>query len=463
MGSVSKDKTPINVAIIGGGIGGLALSIGLQQYSHINVRIFEAAPRFFELGGKPNNPKDPAHQNNPAIDLDPPAGVLFGANAIRAMSLIHPAIGEAYARISTTAGWPSKESTYFDFILGQDLDGQPAGTPVASPPLSAAERHSAAHRARLIDELARLVPEASAEFSKRLVGLARDEAPGARTRMAFADGVTYEADAVIGCDGLRSVCRDFVLGGDDPLARPVFTGKYAYRGLVPMHKAVAAIGPEKARNRYVFLGSGGHVLVFPVAGGAVMNVVAVGTAKDGTWQGSWIKPMKREDIEADFKDFGEDCQKILSLMENTSHWGIYDLSPDIPTFTSAPLRLLLLGDSAHACAPHLGAGAGQALEDAHVLSHLLGACRSADDVLAAFAAYESVRRPRTRFVQCHSRRQGELLDLHADGVGEDLHALRAVLSGPIREIWNCDLEAELAKAQAKMAELLAEGGEAERS
>ncbi|KAJ2968833.1 hypothetical protein NQ176_g8986 [Zarea fungicola] len=52
MGSIPEEKTPIDVAIIGGGIGGLALSIGLQQYSHIRVRIFEAAPMFYEIGGE---------------------------------------------------------------------------------------------------------------------------------------------------------------------------------------------------------------------------------------------------------------------------------------------------------------------------------------------------------------------------------------------------------------------------
>ncbi|KAJ3496442.1 hypothetical protein NLG97_g2662 [Lecanicillium saksenae] len=432
MGSVPEETQPINVAIIGGGIGGLALSIGLLQYKHIHVRIFEAAPQFFEIG----------------------AGVFFGANAIRAMTLINPAIGEAYARISTTAGWKSKEETYFDFILGQEVHGLPAGTSVSSPQLGPHERHSTAHRAHFIDELARLVPEEIAEFSKRLIGLTRDEARG-RTMMKFADGVTYEADAVIGCDGIRSVCRDFVLGKDNPLSQPIFTGKHAYRGLIPMDKAIAAIGEEKAQNRYMFLGKRGHALIFPIAEGKIMNVVAFGTSKDGKWEGNWIKPMKREDMEEDFKDFGEDCQKIFSLMENTDHWGIFDLSEDIPTFTSEPLRLLLLGDAAHACAPHQGAGAGQALEDAHILAHILGACRSKNDILPAFEAYESVRRPRTKFVQYYGRRQGELLDLNWPGVGDDLDKLREIIDGPIREIWNCDLEAELEKAKAKMTELLA--------
>lgn len=228
------------------------------------------------------------------------------------MSLIHPAIGEAYARISTTAGWESKKDTYFDFILAHDLHGLPAGTPVSSPQLSSAERHSTAHRAHFIDELIKLVPKEIAEFGKRLTGISRDELRG-KTVMTFADGSSAEADAVIGCDGIRSTCRDFVLGKDNPLSKPVFTGKHGYRGLIPMDKAIEAIGAEKAQNRYMFLGVGGHALIFPVAEGKIMNVVAFSTTKGGTWEGEWVKPMNRANMDADFNGFGEECQKIFAV------------------------------------------------------------------------------------------------------------------------------------------------------
>lgn len=44
-------KTKVDIAIIGGGIGGLALAIGLQQYGHIRVKLYEAATEFPEIGG----------------------------------------------------------------------------------------------------------------------------------------------------------------------------------------------------------------------------------------------------------------------------------------------------------------------------------------------------------------------------------------------------------------------------
>ena len=143
------------------------------------------------------------------------------------MTLIHPAIGEAYAKISTSAGWESKRDTYFDFILAHELDGLPTGSHIISPKVTPSERHSTAHRAHFVDELISLVPDGIVEFGKRLTGISRDEVRK-KTIMKFADGSTAEADAVIGCDGIRSVCRDFVLGKDNPLSQPVFTGKHAY-------------------------------------------------------------------------------------------------------------------------------------------------------------------------------------------------------------------------------------------
>ena len=230
------------------------------------------------------------------------------------MSLIHPAIAEAFTKISS-ANWESNQDTYFNFVLAHELHGLPTGTPIISPKVNEFERHSTAHRAHFVDALIKLIPDGTAEFGKRLTSISRDEDRGISI-MNFADGTSAEADAVIGCDGIKSVCREIVLGKDSPFLQPIFTGKHAYRGLIPMDKAVAALGEEKARNRMMFLGVGGHMLVFPVAEGRVMNVVAFSTTKNGTWTGEWVKPMKREDMAMDFEGFGEDCQKIISVCSN---------------------------------------------------------------------------------------------------------------------------------------------------
>ena len=46
----------------------------------------------------------------------------------------------------------------------------------------------------------------------------------------FADNTTYEADLVIGADGIKSIIRNAVIGD----TRLCFSNTYAYRGLIPI-------------------------------------------------------------------------------------------------------------------------------------------------------------------------------------------------------------------------------------
>lgn len=57
-----------------------------------------------------------------------------------------------------------------------------------------------------------------------------------------------EADAIIGCDGVRSRTRAIMVGEDHPAAIASYTHKYAYRGLAPMSQASLALGAERAMN-----------------------------------------------------------------------------------------------------------------------------------------------------------------------------------------------------------------------
>ena len=74
---------PIEVAVIGGGMGGLCTAIGLLKHPNLKVQIYEAAHHFSEIG----------------------AGVAFGPNAQRALRLIGNSTEEAYLRQATHNGW----------------------------------------------------------------------------------------------------------------------------------------------------------------------------------------------------------------------------------------------------------------------------------------------------------------------------------------------------------------------
>jgi salicylate hydroxylase len=86
----------------------------------------------------------------------------------------------------------------------------------------------------------------------------------------FADGGTAQHTAVFGCDGIKSRIRSIVLAKTDP-APAVFSGKYVYRGLLPMDKAIEIMGSDEHRTPQLHMGYHGHLITFPIAGGKIFN------------------------------------------------------------------------------------------------------------------------------------------------------------------------------------------------
>ena len=214
---------PFQVAIIGGGIAGLTLAIALH-HRHIPLTIYEQAAVFGEVG----------------------AGVSFTPNAVQAMKACHPGIHHAFERVCTRNLWPAKQNVWFDY-----LDGYGHRTEGGRQDIAFTIRNSlgqnGVHRAHFLDELVQLLPGDLAQFNKRLVDVTENPANG-KWVCRFSDGSCDEADVVIGCDGIKSRVRALLVGEDRPAAAPSFTHKYAYRGLVPMDKAVEAVGEELASN-----------------------------------------------------------------------------------------------------------------------------------------------------------------------------------------------------------------------
>lgn len=140
-------------------------------------------------------------------------------------------------------------------------------------------------------------------------------------------------------------------------------------------------------------------------------------------------------------------------MPDPTQWALYE-HPHISTYARA--RVAILGDAAHASTPHQGAGAGQAIEDAHVLAELLGDARvvTADDVAAAFKAYDQVRRPRSQRVVTSSAENAYLLCLRLDGVGSDEETLKKTLQERLAWLWNEDVQEQAERARRIMLEII---------
>lgn len=237
-----------NVAIVGGGIAGATLAVALLKHK-VPVTIYESAAQFGEIG----------------------AGVALGANAARAMELISADVKRGFDRVGTFNLSTNKKNVWFDFRRGVGAKGGHANedqgrliTTVETPSGSAY-----VHRADFLDELVKLIPQSVTHFGKRLQDI--ETLSDCNVKLLFTDGTSAVHSAVIGCDGIKSRTRQVILGDNDPAAHAVFSGKYAYRGLIPMDKAAALLGDELARNSQMYLGYHGHVLTFPIKHGDIMN------------------------------------------------------------------------------------------------------------------------------------------------------------------------------------------------
>lgn len=427
MASPSPSRKPFNVAIIGGGISGLTLAIGLLQHN-IPLTIYESAPRFGEIG----------------------AGVALGPNAALAMSLISPKIHAAFEKCKTANQWPSKAGTWFTIRVGDarkgDKDGYvregvKVGDALFDVEFGNDRGRGGVYRAHFLDELVKEIPEGVAQFGKKLVNLSRVDDGSGDVVCHFADGTKARHNAVIGCDGIKSATREWLLGKEDPASHPVFSGKYAYRGLIPMSDAVDILGEEVAQNSQMFFGYGGHVLTFPIEKGKTMNVVAFSSRPE--WKDDqWVVTTSKEDMVADYVAWGPHVRKIINAMQKPDIWALFY---HLPCSTYYKGRVCLLGDAAHATTPHQGAGAGMCVEDALLMSILLKEAQDVGDLEKAFKAYDEVRRERSQKNVVTSLQAGTLYDFELEG--DDLDKVQSNFQSRMKWIWDVDLDDEIERAK----------------
>ncbi|EME77310.1 uncharacterized protein MYCFIDRAFT_72425 [Pseudocercospora fijiensis CIRAD86] len=400
---MAQTSKKFEVAIIGGGISGLTLGIALHHRG-IPTRIYEQAPEFAEIG----------------------AGVSFRENAIQAMEHCHPGIFEAFEKVRVSNLWPSKKTVWFDYHDGYH-DKSSSETFAFS--IRTKLGQAGVHRAHFLNELVGLFPAERSHFGKRLEGLEREE--DGRWRLRFVDGSSAVADAVIGCDGIKSKVRVLMFGEEHPCARPTYTHKYAYRGLTDMEDAVKAVGEEKAKTACMHMGPGGHLLTFPVNKGKTVNIVAFKTnPEDWPDHDRLVRRANRDDALRDFQDYGHDVLSLLKLCKpDLDVWGIFHLA-DHPVPSFAKGSICLVGDAAHATSPHHGAGAGFCIEDAAILADLLADKRvkTREHVEAVFAAFDDVRRDRGQWLPPSSQHIGNCYEWIAEGVGEDFEKIETEIN-----------------------------------
>jgi salicylate hydroxylase len=230
------------------------------------------------------------------------------------------------------------------------------------------------HRADLIDLLAEGARAAGARF--RLLQKVTGVDPGPRPRVETASGAAFEADLVIGADGLHSVARTALNG----ITAPFFTRQVAWRALIPND---ANHGPEVR----VHMGPLRHVVSYPLREGSLLNLVAVQERAAWTSE-SWSQTDDPDALRAAFADFGGEVREMLAAVDTVHLWGLFR-HPVARVWHRGGVAIL--GDAAHPTLPFMAQGACMALEDAWVLADALGRAETFEEGLTRYQARRETR------------------------------------------------------------------------
>ena len=346
------------IAIIGGGIGGLAAARALLLRG-IDATVYEQASRISEFG----------------------AGVVMTPNAMKALR------GLGVEDAVQAVAFSPKTHVALSWRSGRAID---------RAPLDGYRVHFGAdfctvHRGDLQEVLRQAVGDEHIRLSTRCVAVSSNAA-GAHAR--FEDGREIEADAVIGADGIHSVVRTALFGPESPR----FTGNICWRGLVEARRLPPGLVPPQFTS---WLGPHGHVVHYYVRRGELLNWVAI-TEADAWTEESWSREGDLAEVKQTYAGWNQRLLALFDASERCYKWALYDREPLAQWGKD---RVTLLGDSAHAMLPYLAQGAAQSIEDGCVLASQIK--RTPEELASALRRYERLRIPRTRRIQLGARARGK--------------------------------------------------------
>ncbi len=369
-----------NIAIIGGGIGGVAAAVALHQ-AGIPVTLYERSPEFREVG----------------------AGMMLWPNATRVLRELG-LLEKLIARSGPNTNFLVRAScgrVLMDIALGR------FDVPAVC-----------ARRSDLLAVLLDALPTERVRLGCELTHL---EQPGSKVRLHFrgpaGEQQIEEHDAAIGADGLHSRVREALFGPSDPIYR----GYAVWRGVANYHGPAFRPGFNSETwgrgKRFGILNTGPNRFTWYAAANVPRSRLdaPAGQRQERTKRDAPPYPIQqsqpaafKQELLEMFADPGDAWHDpIVALICSTDpsailKHGAFDRAP-LGRWTEG--RITLLGDAAHPCTPNLGQGGCMALEDALVLAKSVARTPS---IAEAFERYESRRRSRTRHIQQRSLAMGRI-------------------------------------------------------
>ena len=343
--------------ISGGGIAGLTTAIALQKEGY-RVKVFERFKELKEIG----------------------AGLGLGANAWK---------GLAYLGITEDLEMKCNiiENTKFldqkgHVISKMGMEGLNKKYGVAS---------FTVHRADLLNILFSKLQLDTVEFGKRVVDYEQHEN---KVTVYLDDGNVITGNALIAADGIHSSVRKKCLPG----IQPRYSGYTCWRAAVNVHNETSV--PKYFSETW---GAKGRFGIVPLKDHQIYWFACVNAPyQSKTMSGFTIKDLYRL-----FQDYHSPIPELIQKTQDEELiWNdIIDLNP-IDRYAFG--KVLLIGDAAHATTPNMGQGAGQAIEDAIILSKVL---KNQANHAEAFVDFEKLRMPKTKKIINMSWRLGKIAQL----------------------------------------------------
>jgi 2-polyprenyl-6-methoxyphenol hydroxylase-like FAD-dependent oxidoreductase len=333
------------VLIVGGGIGGLCAAIALRRKG-IEVDLVELKAEWTVYG----------------------VGIIQQSNVVREMAklgVLDGYLDAAYAfedvTINTTSGQQLAR------IPGQRLAGPQYPANVGISRLA----------------LHKVLSETAIELGSAVrLGLSVEnlEQDAEGVDVLFTDGSRGRYSLVVGADGLFSKMRGMLFGDK---YQPRFTGQSVWRYNFPR-----TAGIDHLAN---YQGPAGNAGLVPLADD-LMYMFLTSHEPSNPWmdQASLAEEMRKR--LSGFAGLIGELREQITDSSQVVYKPLEVVFVDEPWYQG---RVLLIGDAAHATTPHLGQGAGMAIEDAIVLSEEL---TFGGDVEVQLQRFMSRRFERCKFI-----------------------------------------------------------------
>ena len=366
------------VLIVGGGVGGLALAIGLHQKG-VGVEVVE-------------RDKDWKVYH---------VGIIVQANFVRALEQL--GLGKA----AVAAGYPYRGARFMN------MDGEVISELPGEPAVDGLPADLGLTRPALHDVLTSKVKELG--IPVRLgVTFESFVDTGFGVDVSFSDGTNGSYDLLVGADGNYSAVRKVLW----PEAAPRFTGQGVWRYNVArpadLEWSDIYIGKDKGKAGYCPL-TPEEMYIFAV-------FEEPGNPK---FAAETLDVELRKRLEGYGGILGEAAKAVTDPALVVYRPLEACIMPD-PWYKG---HVVLIGDAAHSATPHLGQGAAMAVEDAVVLAEEL----AAKDVDAALRAFMDRRFERAKLVGTSSIQLGEW-EMHPEAAGNPVEMtdrIRKKLAEPV--------------------------------